>query len=88
MEEIEQSVGDDGVNQEADVRVVQRLLLASGVQVAAPGLILDTTLPLTVSGRCGMSTIAHIEDYGLVTPTGATIYALNGLSGGDQPERA
>lgn len=102
MEEIEQSVGDGGANRESDVRVVQRLLLASGVQVAAPGFILDTTLPLTVSGQCDRSTIAHIEefqrrdlnmragdeDYGLVTPTGATIFALNGLSGGDQPQRA
>lgn len=101
MEEIRESVGDGGANRTADVLVVQRLLLASGVQVRISGPLLDTTLPLVVDGRGGQATIAHIEEFqrrtlhmragdpqfGLVIPDGATIFALNGLSGGRQPAR-
>lgn len=102
MEEIRESVGDGGENRQADVRVVQRLLLASGTQVRTSNpYLLDSTIPLRETGRCDHSTILHIEEFqrrnlgmragdpefGLVSPGSATIFALNGQSGGTPPRR-
>ncbi len=80
MPDILRSVGVDGVNNKADVGIVQKLL---NKHIAQIGL-----LPLSTEGNCGPKTIAAIKAFqtavlgvpdpnGRADPDGRTITALN-----------
>ncbi|MBB5203550.1 hypothetical protein HNQ51_000843 [Inhella inkyongensis] len=77
---IARSVGRDGVNRPADVRVVQRLLLARGFARVGDA-----------DGLCGRSTLAAISDFqsgflrrpdGLIEPDGISWRHLSGAAPG------
>lgn len=103
MPMISQSVGDGGVNNPTDVRVVQRLLRERGSRpsVNVPFGLNSNLPPPAVNGQCDWVTIEYIREFqsralgidgsnprfGIVMPESETLYALNGMSGGSPAPR-